>query len=293
MTVHDKIAAVIKPFVGMTLSTKRVRALVLEKYPDTNPTSIIPSDHSGPNPSSGRSYCFCSGKDSQIFRHDNGGYKVLDSAVRTELRSNVDTTNRGSHLRKARIAIDDEFIREWHPQYDSTESDEDEYQRLVFAVARDRASVGTISRETFLAIWKWKRAMRVIRHVRMEEYETVYALAFQHAASEPPEGKLAALLLPGIKLPGIDAATGSTIIHFIHPQTMPIMDVRTIGVLFEVGFISTSRKDLAHYEEFRRAIEDIRGSCPHWNLRQIDRALFAYHKQFLGMGVGGSVPLIR
>jgi len=122
----------------------------------------------------------------------------------------------------------------------------------------------------------------MIRHLRLEEYETLYAPAFRHAASEPPERKLASLLGPGVKLPGVEAATGSTIIHFVHPQIMPIIDVRTIGVLFKAGLITTVRKDLAHYEEFRRAIERIRLSYPKWSLREIDRALFAYHKEILG-----------
>jgi hypothetical protein len=47
MKIHDQIAAVVTSSVGMTLSTGQVQALVLQKYPDTNPTSIIPSDHSG------------------------------------------------------------------------------------------------------------------------------------------------------------------------------------------------------------------------------------------------------
>src|SRR5437867_11428184 len=101
------------------------------------------------------------------------------------------------------LAIDDTFISEWHPKYDCTEDDEDEYQRLVAAVARDMVSTGTISKETFLDIWGWKGAIRVIRHVRMEEYETLYGSAFRRAASEPPERKLVALLGPGVKLPGV------------------------------------------------------------------------------------------
>jgi hypothetical protein len=62
---------------------------------------------------------------------------------------------------------------------------------------------------------------------------------------------------------------------------MPIIDVRTVEVLYTAGLISTDRRDLAHYEEFRKAIEGIRQRCPGWSLREIDRALFAYHKQVL------------
>jgi DNA-binding GntR family transcriptional regulator len=92
---------------------------------------------------------------------------------------------------------------------------------------------------------------------------------------------LFAILAPDVKLPGVEAATGSTILHFIHPHQIPIIDVRTIGTLFAARLISTDRKDLEHYEEFRQAIEKIRRACPAWSLREIDRALFAYHKQVL------------
>ena len=142
-------------------------------------------------------------------------------------------------------------------------------------------SGGTISKETFLAIWKWKGANRAIRHVRLDEYDSRYAEAFRRAASELPERRLAALLADAVKLPGIRAPSGSTILHFIDPDTMPIIDVRTVEVLFAAGLVSTKQRDLKHYEEFRLAIEGIRQRCPHRNLREIDRALFAYHKQVL------------
>jgi hypothetical protein len=185
------------------------------------------------------------------------------------------------------LVIDDRFIAEWHPKYDRISNDEQEYERLVARAAQDMAANGTLSKETFLAIWKWKGAMRVIRLVQMDEYETRYAAAFRRAASEPPKSKLAALLAREIKLPGVDAATGSTIIHFIHqkpnyigydPESMPIIDVRTAEGLFKAKLVSTDRRTLAHYDEFRQAIEKIGKRCPSFNLRQIDRALFAYHK---------------
>jgi hypothetical protein len=48
--------------------------------------------------------------------------------------------------------------------------------------------------------------MRVIRHVRVDEYGTLYAPALGRAVSEPPEKKLQALLGEGRKLPGIGAS---------------------------------------------------------------------------------------
>jgi hypothetical protein len=83
------------------------------------------------------------------------------------------------------LQIDDVFVGKWDPLYPG--NDEDEYTRLVAKVTQEMKSKGTISEETFRAIWKWKGAMRVIRHVSMGEYDTLYAEAFRRAAAEPPE----------------------------------------------------------------------------------------------------------
>jgi hypothetical protein len=192
------------------------------------------------------------------------------------------------------LQIDDAFIREWHTKYERIEGDDEEYERLVDAVAREMKSMGTISKKTFLDIWSWKGAMRVIGLTTIyvegketvtaaeDQYETRYAPAFRRAASAPPERKLAELLADRVKLPGVGAPTGSTLLHFIHPDTMPIIDVRTVETLFAAGLISTELRELETYEEYRRAIDGIGRRCPGWTLREIDRALFAYHKQVLG-----------
>jgi hypothetical protein len=118
-----------------------------------------------------------------------------------------------------------------------------DYEILAATVAKEMGSKGTVSKETFLGVWNWKGAMRVIRHMRIEDYDTLYAPGFRPVASEPPHRKLAVLLDPGFKLPGVEAPTGSTIIHFIHPHSMPILDVRTIGVLFAARLPSTRQKE--------------------------------------------------
>jgi hypothetical protein len=127
------------------------------------------------------------------------------------------------------LQIDDDFIGKWEPVYDEPDiggDDEDYitgsgvrrkgYKTLVTTVAGEMNSTGTISKNTFLDIWGWKGAMRVIGRtiIYLEgqktkaltaaecEYETRYAMAFRRAASEPPERKLGALLDPGVKLPG-------------------------------------------------------------------------------------------
>jgi len=56
-----------------------------------------------------------------------------------------------------RILIDDAFISGWHAEYDLTENDEREYRWPIPVVAQDLDSAGTVSKETFLEIYKWKR----------------------------------------------------------------------------------------------------------------------------------------
>jgi len=69
------------------------------------------------------------------------------------------------------IIVDDAFIETWHPRYDLTESDQAEYDSLIAQVAMEVRSSGTISKETFLAIWRWKGAMRVIGPRAPRSYE--------------------------------------------------------------------------------------------------------------------------
>jgi len=285
MNNHDRFVSVFSKRTGQTLSTAEITKLMLAES-DIQPGSVLPNDHAEGNV--GACWCAKNHSNQPIFdRVGSGLYRVRSSGappgprpVRTVEAAPLRTANGRSQT----LVVDDAFIAEWHPRYDLTSHDEPEYHRLVAAVAQDMSSTGTISEETFLAIWKWKGAMRVIGHVRMDEYDNLYARAFRRAASEPSERKLAALVAPGVKLPGVEAATGSTIIHFIHPESMPIIDVRTVEVLFKARLVRSERRGLDQYEEFRSAIEGIRRRCPSWSLREIDRALFAYHKQVLDKG---------
>lgn len=180
--------------------------------------------------------------------------------------------------------IDDAFIAEWERKYDETENDEYEtatgwsirpkYRPLITYVAEEMRSCGIVSEATCRRIYTWKAA-RAINSVMWSQWTDVYAPALREAISAPAERKL--LSLRGLR--GIGAPTGSTILHFIHPDSMPIIDQRTVGVLFKHKRVLTQRTGFEQYKEFRDAINAIRCKCPRWSLRQLDRALFAYHKQ--------------
>lgn len=74
MTNTEKIVVVTRPFVGKALTAKQVIALVLATYPETNPASIMVSDHAGAN-SKGVTYC------SQVFDRVATGYLVRDAVI--------------------------------------------------------------------------------------------------------------------------------------------------------------------------------------------------------------------
>jgi hypothetical protein len=87
MTNCEKISSAVRPYAGQTLVAGKVISLVLSMYPGTNPTSVIPSDHSGPNPRSGRSYCSCSCTGRQVFSRSGNGYVVRGANEQIEIRN--------------------------------------------------------------------------------------------------------------------------------------------------------------------------------------------------------------
>jgi endonuclease III-like uncharacterized protein len=177
--------------------------------------------------------------------------------------------------------INKTFIEDWQVFYDEDEiaNDEAEYKNICRLVAFDLNETESLRESTFREIWRWKGANRVIRFIQFDKYESLYAEAFRRAITAPPELKLAELISEEKKLPGVGAPTGSTILHFMFPNTMPIIDIRTVEVLHKAGLITKKTRGRENYDEFRRAIELVRQNSDGFTLRQIDRALFAYHKK--------------
>lgn len=169
-------------------------------------------------------------------------------------------------LRK--IVIDDNFIKEWHPKYDKPEigGDYAEYENLIEEVSR-----GTISKPIFIRILDWK-APRVKGIIKLDNYDD-YAEGIKHALQAPEDRKLPIL----DDLYGIGVPVASTILHFIYPSIFPIMDIRVSEVLYYSGYLTAKSRTQNNYVKFRRVILNVaqQSKC---TLREIDRALFAYHK---------------
>jgi hypothetical protein len=169
--------------------------------------------------------------------------------------------------------IDDQFIRAWHPQYDETEDDEPEYRRLLNKVAIEMGTGRSLTRQTFTEILNWKSA-RVKGRIDWSAFET-YVNAFTKCQEVSGMERMRLL----VDLPGIGAPVASTFLQFIYPSSFPIIDRRTVDVLRHFGYIQYKSTGIAQYPAFMAAVLALRDYCPKWSLREIDRAVFAFHKQ--------------
>ena len=170
------------------------------------------------------------------------------------------------------FVIDNSFITKWDPCYEKTEDDEEEYRQIVVLIKVDIKKIGTVSRETFMRLLNWK-SPRLKGIVKLNEFG-LYGEAIKKCLVASEDQKLSIL----DDLYGIGAPLFSTILHFIYPDRFPIMDIRTVEVLYNADYLKSKLRDAKRYPNFKIAILSIERRCLRWTLRQIDRALFAFHK---------------
>lgn len=177
------------------------------------------------------------------------------------------------------LIIDRHFIEYWHPRYDCIEHDEGEYQEILKIVKLEIEIQGTLTQASFRRILKWKTRNRTRRYVDWDEYEK-YENAFHDILCLEDDDKVEKLLT----LSGVGIPVASTILHFIYPDYFPIVDNRTVGVLQNSNYplqrdaVSHYTSKIEGYREFREAIGKILTQNNSYSYREIDRALFAYHK---------------
>ena len=171
------------------------------------------------------------------------------------------------------MKIDSGFIKEWEPKYDDIVSDQQEYLSLVASVKQDLLSIQSIKIDTFKRLINWK-SPRTKGRIEWEKYD-VYQKALHLAYNQQKVHKMNELVV----LQGIGAPIASTILHFIFPDDFPIYDFRTVQVLHYFGYFKHKTTHKNHYPEFQNTLLLLRTDLIYFNLRQIDRALFAFHKK--------------
>lgn len=179
---------------------------------------------------------------------------------------------------KNKFIIDDAFIEKWGEKYDEIEGDDKQYGIIIGKVKDDVSNICTISSKTLEDIYNWKAA-RAKGYVNWEDYHK-YEEAFRNALQALKDKKIEIL----IDLPGVGIPLASTILHFIYPTIFPIVDFRTVEVLKNAGYLEKSkslyyfRNTIKGYDLFCSAILDIGQQNQKRSFRQIDKSLFAYHK---------------
>jgi hypothetical protein len=185
------------------------------------------------------------------------------------------------------LSINSAFIAEWNPRYEKTEKDQPEYEAILTVVAAELRKESTLTRQTFTRIINWKAAR--VKGKLNSDYEP-YSKTFAKAHQSADVLNRISLLT---QLDGIGVPVASTILHFMDPHAVPINDIRTVEVLHYAGLLKYLSRDEKRFAAFREALLNIRASSPDFTLRQIDRALFAYHKQFFEPQIKGIQPKLR
>jgi hypothetical protein len=171
------------------------------------------------------------------------------------------------------LKISKEFIQDWSSRYGDiyTGGDDADYELIKDKVHEEISESKTISRETFTDIIDWKSA-RTKGKIDWDNFQ-LYQTAIKYALELPDELKLS--LLCG--LDGIEVPVGSTVLHFIYPDTFPIVDYRVTAVLYDAKILTYHTISKKTYRKYKATIENIIKQIG-FDIRTIDRALFSYHK---------------
>lgn len=172
--------------------------------------------------------------------------------------------------------LDINFIRKWEIRYDSHENDEPAYELILNEVSHEIQIFKSISKQLFIKIIKWK-SPRLAGIIKLHEFESRYKPVLEIVIKE---NNIKKKLNKLITLYGINIPSATTILHFIYPDVFPIIDCRTVCALNHFNRNNFIRITEKHYWDFFAAIHRIK-SDTNTSLREIDRALFSYHKMYL------------
>ncbi len=207
--------------------------------------------------------------------YEQEGLNILIFDITTDFKILQDWVNSIIFtLRENKKKINFAFIKKW----ESINIEEFEYRRILDLVKKDIETHKTITKSTLKEILTWK-SPRTKGKVDWNNYKE-YLDKLNRILNLSEEEKINTIL----NLAGIGVSVGSTILHFIYPNKFPIVDFRTVRALQHeryldktksVSFYSGTAKG---YKIYKSVILTIKKKYKRWSLRQIDKALFAYHK---------------
>jgi hypothetical protein len=133
-------------------------------------------------------------------------------------------------------------------------------------------NTGMISRETLQkpVSWMIRKNHQQIEWNNYSKYEN----AIRAVQIVPNSAKLEKLA----DLKGIGPVVGTGILHYLYPQTFPIMNRHCCEALKKLNYISYEVPDTSKYNAYRAVVLNIIALCKPYSLRELDMALNAYNK---------------
>ncbi|MBI4659467.1 MAG: hypothetical protein HY735_11560 [Verrucomicrobia bacterium] len=143
-------------------------------------------------------------------------------------------------------------------------------ERVFLGDFREARDSGYLSKDLFMRVARWKSRRNTRRYDSNTEAEIRLATATAFRAPDDASA-LGALM----RLDGVALRTASAILHWMRPESFPILDFRVMAAL---GHIAPKSYDVPLYTRISDQIRELalRHSL---DLRTIDRALWTWDKR--------------
>jgi hypothetical protein len=187
---------------------------------------------------------------------------------------------------KGQEVLSREFVRKWAAQYDDdfpAKYKEGEAQLKEWLQAWFREGRPYLDKPHFVEIAMWK-SQRPLRHYESNDDDLVQQVTALAFAARRDDLRLHVLtLLNGVRVP-----VASTILHFAFPNKYPIMDVRAVGTLTQLGLWTRPVQfSVAAWQVYTHLMRDHAKGLD-VTLRELDKALWAFDKR--GGADGAKAP---
>ena len=283
MNNHDCFAEAFRERGGETLSTSEIAGVLLARFPEFSPGSVLPNDHAEGN----KAACWCAGTDQRIFdRVGRGRYRVQPAnPARKPREQEMAPSGSGAQPRLSKVApqsvnmIDPLTSFDWttlysrykakcrnfHPNSQHLKgiqptpmTDLCLYYRLLAQAVPERRSHLTVDWYEALVYWKLysqypSGSISWLREVPPDRLRYLLSVLPVSIRREVAEVVRLVELIDEYRLPGMVSGlpVRTTFLHFLYPDVVPVFDQM---VLKAVG---------AWQERANQSIDVLRQYIPH------------------------------
>jgi hypothetical protein len=147
-----------------------------------------------------------------------------------------------------------------------------DFNKQIYNLGKEIKNRGWIEKEEFLLIclWKSRRPKRLYYQNEANQIKRITKKAF----STSKERKRIKFL---IELKGVNIPTASAILSVWDPNLYPIIDIRCINSLKDLGYINWTYISLNSWIEYLSIIREI-ADRNKLSAREIEKGLFAYNR---------------